>query len=131
MTATPHALELARIAVAAATGKLASEPIVFDVSDHLAITDLFVVVSASNERQVGAIVDAVEERLLAEAGEKPSRREGDRVNRWVLLDYLDLVVHVMHAEERETYSLERLWHDAPKVDLGSGDAATGKPESLA
>lgn len=116
MTASARALDLARIAADAARDKLASDPVAFDVSEHLAITDIFLVVSASNERQVGAVVDAIEERLLA-AGVKPTRREGDRTNRWVLLDYLDLVVHVMHSEERETYLLERLWRDAPRLSL--------------
>ncbi|WP_028709501.1 ribosome silencing factor [Propionicicella superfundia] len=116
MTASPRALELTRIAADAARDKLAADPVAFDVSEHLAITDVFLVVSASNERQVGAVVDAIEERLLRE-GVKRARREGDRENRWVLLDYLDVVVHVMHAEERETYSLERLWRDAPQIAL--------------
>jgi ribosome-associated protein len=126
MTASARALDLARTAADAARDKLASDPVAFDVSEHLAITDVFLVVSASNERQVGAVVDAIEERLLA-AGAKPARREGDRTNRWVLLDYLDLVVHVMHSEERETYSLERLWRDAPRIVLPVADAADAPP----
>ncbi len=125
MTASPHALSLTRLAALAASDKLATDPVAFDVSELLAITDVFLVVSASNERQVGAIVDAVEERLLLDAGEKPARREGERENRWVLLDYLDVVVHVMHVEERETYALERLWRDAPLVDVG---VAVAEPE---
>ncbi len=88
----------------------------FDVSEPLAITDVFLIVSASNERQVGAIVDAVEEALLRQ-GAKPARREGHGENRWVLLDFLDLVVHVMHNEERALYTLERLWSDCPRIDL--------------
>ena len=81
-----------------------------------AITDVFLIVSASNERQVGALVDAVEEALLRQ-GAKPARREGHGENRWVLLDFLDLVVHVMHNEERALYTLERLWSDCPRSDL--------------
>jgi len=80
------------------------------------ITDVFVVCSASNDRQVRAIVDAVEERLrLLDA--KPVRREGEREGRWVLLDYVDIVVHVQHEEERSFYSLERIWRDCPEVNL--------------
>lgn len=117
MTATEHAIELARIAARAAVGKLAKDPVAFDVSDRLAITDVFLIVTATNERQVGAVVDAVEEALL-KAGEKPVRREGDRENRWVLLDFLDTVVHVQHSEERALYGLERLWKDCPRLELG-------------
>ena len=117
MTATEHALELARIAARAAVAKLAKDPVAFDVSERLAITDIFLIVTATNERQVGAVVDAVEEALLA-AGAKPVRREGDRENRWVLLDFLDTVVHVQHSEERALYGLERLWKDCPRLDLG-------------
>ncbi len=120
MTATDHALEIARIAARAAVGKLAKDPIAFDVSERLAITDIFLIVTATNERQVGAVVDAVEEALL-KAGIKAVRREGDRENRWVLLDFLDAVVHVQHSEERALYALERLWKDCPRLDLGPLD----------
>lgn len=91
--------------------------VAYDVSDQLAITDVFLVVSATNERQVGAIVDGIEERLR-DLDAKPVRREGDRELRWVLLDYLELVVHVQHVEERSFYALERIWHDCPAIDLG-------------
>ncbi|MFT4296752.1 MAG: ribosome silencing factor [Micropruina sp.] len=116
MTATDHAIALTRIAARAASDKLGSDLVAFDVSEPLAITDVFLIVSASNERQVGAIVDAVEEALLAEKT-KPARREGHGENRWVLLDFIDLVVHVMHTEERALYALERLWRDCPRIDL--------------
>lgn len=86
------------------------------MSDQLAITDVFLVVSASNERQVGAIVDGIEERLR-DLDAKPVRREGDRELRWVLLDFLELVVHVQHVEERTYYALERIWHDCPEIEL--------------
>ena len=78
---------------------------------------MFLVVTAANERQVGAVVDGIEEALRG-LDVKPTRREGDREQRWVLLDYLDLVVHVQHAEERTFYALERLWHDCPVIPLG-------------
>ncbi len=120
MTATDNALQIARIAAAAALGKLAKDPIAFDVSERLAITDVFLIVTASNERQVGAVVDAIEDALL-KAGTKAVRREGGRENRWVLLDFLDTVVHVQHAEERALYGLERLWKDCPRLDLGPLD----------
>lgn len=117
MTATENAVEIARTAARAAVAKLAKDPVAFDVSERLAITDVFLIVTATNERQVGAVVDAVEEALLAQ-GVKAVRREGDRENRWVLLDFLDTVVHVQHSEERALYGLERLWKDCPRLDLG-------------
>ncbi|NYI70036.1 ribosome-associated protein [Naumannella cuiyingiana] len=116
MSADPEALAWARAAARAADDKQGIEIVGFDVSEQLAITDIFLVASAASERQVGAIVDAVEEALL-KLGAKPIRREGDRQNRWVLLDYGVLVVHVQHAEERAFYALERLWRDCPQLDL--------------
>jgi ribosome-associated protein len=80
------------------------------------ITDCFVLASAPNERQVRAVVDAIEERLLA-MKTKPVRREGQEEGRWVLLDFLDIVVHVQHTEERTYYALERLWKDCPSLPL--------------
>lgn len=117
MSASPEAVELARLAAKAAVAKKAQDPVAFDVSERLAITDLFLIVTASNERQVGAVVDGVEEALI-KVGRKPARREGDREKRWVLLDFVDLVVHVQHSEERTLYALERLWKDCPTIDLG-------------
>ena len=117
MTATERAVELTVAAAEAADEKLAQNIVAFDVSDHLAITDVFLVCSASNERQVGAIVDGIERRLREELDMKPLRREGDRENRWVLLDYFDIVVHVQDNEERAFYDLERLWKDCPPIPL--------------
>ena len=114
MTATEQALETARVAVAAAADKKAHNIVVLDVSEQLVITDCFVIASAPNERQVEAIVEAVEEKLRGR-GVKPVRREGAREGRWVLLDFVDVVVHVQHAEERAYYALERLWKDCPTI----------------
>jgi ribosome-associated protein len=114
--ASERALELALAAAQAAADKKANDIVILDVADQLVITDAFVLASAPNERQVLAIVDAIEERLvqLPEKA-KPVRREGERAGRWVLLDYVDVVVHVQHTEEREFYSLDRLWKDCPRV----------------
>jgi ribosome-associated protein len=117
MTATDRALELARAAAAAAADKLATTITGIDVSEQLALTDVFVIVSAESERQVGSIVDEVED-TLREMGAKPVRREGQREGRWVLIDFSDIVVHVQHDEERSFYELERLWKDCPSIDLG-------------
>jgi ribosome-associated protein len=116
MTATDRALELVRVAAAAASDKLAQQVVAFDVSDQLAITDAFLLASAPNDRQVKAIVEEVEDKLRA-VGASPIRREGHREGRWVLLDYGDIVVHVQHEEEREFYALERLWRDCPAISL--------------
>ena len=116
MPASPRAVELVRAAAVAAADKLADELIAVDVSDQLVITDAFLLCSGSNDRQVSAIVDAVQEELIKH-GAKPVRREGEREGRWVLLDYLDVIVHVQHAEERVYYSLERLWRDCPLIEL--------------
>ncbi|WP_010147602.1 ribosome silencing factor [Serinicoccus profundi] len=114
MAATQRAIELAQAAAAAAQDKLAQDVVGLDVSGQLALTDVFVIASAPNERQVGAVVDAVEERLQ-QLGSKPLRREGQHEGRWVLLDFSDIVVHVMHSEDRQFYDLERLWKDCPHV----------------
>ncbi|HEV7979489.1 ribosome silencing factor [Amycolatopsis sp.] len=116
MVATSEARELAKAAAHAAADKKASDVIVLDVSDQLVITDAFVIASAPNERQVGAIVDNIEEQLRL-SGHKPVRREGAREGRWVLLDYVDVVVHVQHQEERSFYGLERLWKDCPVIEV--------------
>ena len=116
MTATDRALELTRIAAAAASDKLATDIVALDVSDRLAITDVFLVCSAASDRQVRAIVDGIEE-ALDRIDLDPVRREGERDGRWILLDYLDLVVHVQHVEERSFYGLERLGKDCPTIAL--------------
>jgi ribosome-associated protein len=116
LTATDRAVELVEIAATAASDKLATDIIAYDVSEQLVITDAFLLCSAPNDRQVRAIVDEIEEKL-GKAGAKPVRREGEREGRWILLDYMDIVVHVQHTEERVFYSLERLWKDCPQIQL--------------
>jgi ribosome-associated protein len=132
VTATERAIELVHTAAQAASDKLADDIVAFDVSDQLVITDAFVICSASNDRQVRAIVDEVEDKLRG-IGAKPVRREGERQGRWVLLDYGDVVVHVQHAEERLFYALERIWRDCPVIALpesvstGSGRSGRDAP----
>lgn len=116
MAATEQAISLTQVAAQAAADKFGTDIVAYDVSERLAITDVFLIVTAANERQVSAVVDAVEEALFKQ-GSKAVRREGDREARWVLLDFLDLVVHVLHTDERQTYTLERLWRDCPAIDL--------------
>jgi ribosome-associated protein len=124
VTATAEAIEMAAVAARAAASKLAEDVVVIDVSGQLVITDCFVIASASNERQVNAIVDEVEEKMRR-AGYKPARREGAREGRWTLLDYVDIVVHIQHQDERNFYALDRLWGDCPVliVDLSPDSAS--------
>ena len=127
MTATERSIQLAKIAALAAEDKIAEKVVAIDVSDHLPLTDVFVLASAASERQVGAIVDEVEDRLR-DHRVKPVRREGERDGRWVLIDFGDIIVHIQHDEEREYYALERLWKDCPEIDLSAVDGP-GDPAS--
>ncbi len=122
MAATQEAIDTAKIAAEAAASKLASDIVAFDVSEKLAVADIFLIVSGHNEPQVDAIMDEVQDKVLAQIQQRPIRREGDRQLRWVLLDYGDVVVHIQHESERVLYSLERLWKDCPQIDLGLVDA---------
>lgn len=128
VAATDEARRLALVAASAAADKKAQDVILLDVSDQLVITDCFVIASALNERQVGAIVDNIEDKLR-EAGRKPVRREGAREGRWVLLDFVDLVVHVQHEEERNFYGLERLWKDCPRIEFEAGEVVDETAEA--
>jgi len=125
VTATPRAIELTEIAALAAADKLAQDIVAYDVSEQLVITDVFLLCSGANDRQVRAIIDEVELRLT-QAGASLVRREGEREGRWVLLDYMDIVLHVQNAEERAYYGLERIWKDCPMIPLPEA-VVTGKP----
>ena len=126
MTASAEAIQMARTAARAAAAKLAENIVVIDVSAKLVITDCFVIAPASNERQCSAIVDEVEEKMRL-AGHKPARREGTREGRWVLLDFIDIVVHVQHTDERNYYALDRLWRDCPVISVDLDDPQPGEP----
>lgn len=116
MSADPQAAEWAEIAALAASDKKATDIVAFDVSDVLVITDVFVVCTAANQPQLFAVVDEVEHKLK-DAGAPRPRREGKGEGSWVLLDFIDLVVHVQLPEARSTYDLERLWRDQPQLAL--------------
>lgn len=129
MTISEDSRTMVEVAAAAAADKLATNLLGLDVSERLALSDAFLIASAPSERQVNAIVDAIEE-ALSERGDKPLRREGRSEGRWVLLDYGAVVIHVMHEEDRAFYALERLWNDSPVIDLKiDGDASTGADAS--
>lgn len=107
---------LVRIAAAAAAEKKATDVVAIYVGDTLVVTDYFLIATGANDRQVHAIADTIED-ALREAGAKPIGREGQQELKWVLLDYGDFVVHVFQATERDFYRLEKLWSDAPALDL--------------
>lgn len=117
MAALQSSIDAVRIAARAADKMKATDIVAFDVSQPLGITDAFLIVSASNERQVLAVAEEVERKLHEEAGLDARTREGLTEAQWVLLDYGDFVVHVMHDETREFYGLERLWKDCPAIEL--------------
>lgn len=100
-----------------AAAKQAERIVILDVSVLLVITDYFLICSGNNDRQVRTIADEVEGRLLRERNVKPARREGHRDSHWVVLDYVDFLVHVFHKDDRDYYDLERLWADAPRIAL--------------
>ena len=123
MSATEESIAMATIAAHAASDRLATNIAAIDVSEQLVITDIFLIASADNERQVNSIVEEVEDKLR-EAGHQPLRREGTREGRWALLDYGELVVHIQHDDERDFYGLERLWKDCPLVEIDGVEPAT-------
>lgn len=116
MTASPHAREILQLAAAAADSKGGIDLVALDVSGPLPLTDAFLLVTGSVERNVIAIASEVEDQLN-EAGVRTLRREGKAEGRWILLDFGDLVVHVFHEEDRMYYALERLWKDCPVLPL--------------
>lgn len=128
MTATERAIELTIVAARAASDRKSGQVIALDVSEQLVLTDVFLITSGRNDRQVKAIVDAVEEAMHKE-GVKAIRREGLSEAHWVLLDFGDIVVHVQQEQDREFYALERLWKDCPLIELpqdargGDGDTS--------
>ena len=114
MPASKSVIELTQIAARAAAEKFGTEIVGIDLSEQLVLSEVFLIVTGANVRQVDAIADFVEEKLR-EVGEKPARREGGQ--EWILLDYSDLVVHIQSTELRGYYMLDRLWNDCPKIEL--------------
>jgi ribosome-associated protein len=125
VTATDQAREMLQVAAAAAQAKGGEDLVALDVSEPLPLVDVFLIVSGRSERNVAAIADEIEEKLL-EAGHKRLRREGRQEARWILLDFGDLVAHVFHEQERTYYGLERLWKDCPVVAIEPVAAAAAE-----
>jgi ribosome-associated protein len=111
-------------AAQAAAAKQASDIVILDVRELIVITDYFVIASGSSDRQVRTLVEEIEKGVRERLDVKPVRREGEDGWQWVLLDYVDVVVHVFNEEQREYYDLERLWRDAPRLEWEESDAVS-------
>ncbi len=114
MPASKSVTELTQVAARAIADKFGTEMIAIDLSGQMVLSEVFLIATGANIRQVDAIADEVEEKLRL-IGEKPARREG--TDEWILLDYSDLVVHIQSAELRRYYMLDRLWNDCPTIEL--------------
>jgi ribosome-associated protein len=114
MPASKSVIDLTQIAARAVAEKLGTDMIALDLSDQMVLSEVFLIATGGNVRQVDSIADFVEEKLR-EVGEKPARREG--TEEWVLLDYSDLVVHIQSTTLRNYYMLDRLWNDCPRIEL--------------
>ena len=119
-------LELLRSAADAALDKKAESIQLLDLEGFGGITDFFLICHGNSQRQVDAIVESINTRLR-EVGSRPNHVEGDRNADWVLMDYLDFVVHVFTRDRREFYGLEKLWADAPRLELETADTADTAP----
>ena len=114
MPASKSVIDLTQVAARAVAEKLGTDMIALDLSDQMVLSEVFLIATGGNVRQVDSIADFVEEKLR-EIGEKPARREG--TEEWVLLDYSDLVVHIQSTTLRNYYMLDRLWNDCPRIKL--------------
>ena len=114
MPASNACVERTQIAARAAADKFGTELVALDLSEQSVLSEVFLIVTATNTKMVDSIADEVEEKLRL-AGDKPLRREGTA--EWILLDYSDLVVHIQSSELRSYYMLDRLWNDCPKIEL--------------
>lgn len=120
MPATPDAITLAVEVADAAEDRKATDLLLLDVADVLAVVDVFLLATAHSERQLSAVAESIEERVRSHRGRKPERREGRPDSGWVLLDFGDVVCHLFSEEERDFYGLERLWGDVPRIERGTG-----------
>jgi ribosome-associated protein len=111
-------------AAQAAAAKQGDDIVILDVRELIVITDYFVIASGSSDRQVRTLVEEIEKSIRDRLDRKPVRREGEDGLQWVLLDFVDVVVHVFAEEQREYYDLERLWRDAPRLEWEESDAVS-------
>lgn len=129
MPAVQDSIDSVRIAAAAADRMKGEDIIAFDVTEPLAITDIFLIITGDNPRQVLSIAEEVEKQMHLQKGISPREREGVSEGQWILQDYGDFVVHIMDRESREFYDLDRLWKECPRIGLGlpehAGDGQKG------
>lgn len=125
MQSPENAVEMLQLAADAAVSKGGEDLVALNVSEPLPLVDIFLLITGNSERNVAAIADEIEDKLI-EAGHKRVRREGRAEARWVLLDFGDLIAHVFHQEERVYYGLERLWKDCPVVPFELADSAADR-----
>lgn len=121
-------LDKVMIAARAADSKKATDILIQDVRELVGITDFFVTVTAQNNRQISAVLDAIEEAEIKEAGVKPFSVEGAQEGFWALQDYGDFVVHVFQPEGRDYYRLEEIWNDAPTIPFVSENETASEEE---
>lgn len=121
-------LDKVMIAARAADSKKATDILIQDVRELVGITDFFVIVTAQNNRQISAVLDAIEEAEIKEAGVKPFSVEGAQEGFWALQDYGDFVVHVFQPEGRDYYRLEEIWNDAPTIPFVSENEIASEGE---
>ena len=124
MPAMPDAIEAAVAACSAADDKKARDLVILEVADVLAVVDVFMLATMSSDRQLSAVVDEIERSLREDHDRRPLRREGTPASGWVLLDYGDVVCHLMLSEQRDFYALERLWSDVDRFDPSTGERRT-------
>jgi ribosome-associated protein len=119
--AESDAIALAVDVADAADDRKATDLLVLEVADVLAVVDLFLLATATSDRQLKAVAEAIEDRARERHGRRPHRREGRADSGWLLLDFGDVVCHLFSAEQRDFYSLERLWADVPRIDVVTGE----------
>ncbi len=119
ITAHPDAIAAAQLAAVAIADMKGFDLLLLDVSDLVVVTELFVIATGTSSRHVKTLVEEAEHQVKTEIGRRPVRREGEDYGRWVLLDYGDFVVHVFDQVTRDYYELERLWADAPSIEVES------------
>lgn len=117
MAAFKESIDAARVAALGADEMKGEDIVAFDVSEPLGLTDVFLIATGSSPRHVLSIAEEVEKQMHLQCGMNPREREGLEEGQWVLLDFGDIVVHVMDQDSRDFYDLERLWKDCPRIDL--------------
>lgn len=109
--------KLADVIAGALLDKKGKDVVILDVRGLTTLTDYFVVCHGTSETQIKALADSVDDKTLEKLSEKPWKREGFDARRWIILDYVTVVVHIFSAEKREFYGIERMWNDAKRIEV--------------